>query len=212
MSDVVVYGFPQSTYVRTVRMALEEKGLPYTLEPCGPQSDELQGIHPFGKVPAFRHGDVEMYEALGVAAYIDGVFEGPALQPVDPVARARMLQWISVVNDYVYQDMILSLIIERLIAPMQGREPDEETIQAAMPRMEKEVEVFDAILADSKFLAGDNLSLADLFLARVMFYVGMMPEGEQLLSGRAHLTAWNQTMSERESFIATLPPLPETAE
>lgn len=212
MSDIVVYGFPLSTYVRTVRMALEEKGVPYVLEPHEPQSQEMQAIHPFGKIPAFRHGDVEMYEALGIATYIDGIFEGTALQPDDPVARGRMMQWISVVNDYVYRDMILALIIERFVAPMRGNEPDEEKIQAAMPRMEKEVAVFDAVLASHPFLAGDSLSLADLFLAPVMFYVGMMPEGEKLLSGRPHLAAWNQRMSERDSFAATLPPLPEAAE
>ena len=30
MSDVILYGPPQSTYVRTARMACEEKGVPYT--------------------------------------------------------------------------------------------------------------------------------------------------------------------------------------
>ena len=153
-----------------------------------------------------------MYEALGIVAYVDGAFEGPALQPEDPVARGRMMQWISVVNDYVYQDMIIALIIQRMVAPMRGNAPDEEKIQSALPRMEQEIEIFDAVLADHPFLAGDALSLADLFLAPVMFYVGLTPEGEKLLSGRTHLAAWNQRMSERESFVSTLPPLPQAAE
>lgn len=31
MSDITVYGAPYSTYVRSTRMALEEKGAPYEL-------------------------------------------------------------------------------------------------------------------------------------------------------------------------------------
>ena len=212
MSDIIVYGFPLSTYVRTVRMALAEKGVPYALEPFEPHSEELKSFQPFGKIPGFRHGDVKMYEALGIVAYVDGAFEGPALQPEDPVARGRMMQWISVVNDYVYQDMIVALIIQRMVAPMRGNASDEEKIQSALPRMEQEIEIFDAVLADHPFLAGDALSLADLFLAPAMFYVGLTPEGEKLLSGRTHLAAWNQRMSERESFVSTLPPLPQAAE
>ena len=99
MTDVVVYGFPLSTYVRTARMTLEEKGVVYTLEPHEPHADELLKVQPFGKVPGFRHGDFVIYEALAIATYVDGVFDGPALQPEDPVDRSRMMQWISVVND-----------------------------------------------------------------------------------------------------------------
>lgn len=60
--------------------------------------------------------------------------------------------------------------------------------------------------------AGDALRLADLFLAPVMFYVRLTPEGEKLLSGRTHLASWYQRMSERESFVAMPPPRPQAAE
>ena len=66
-------------------------------------------------------------------------------------------------------------------------------------------------VARSTSKSGHDVSLANLFLAPVMFYVGLTPEGEKLLSGRTHLAAWYQRMSERESFVATLPPLPQAA-
>ena len=31
MSDIVIHGFPASTYTRTARLAAEEKGLAYSL-------------------------------------------------------------------------------------------------------------------------------------------------------------------------------------
>ena len=108
--------------------------------------------------------------------------------------------------------MIRTLILERIVAPMRGGVADEDKIRAATPRMELEADQLDAALADKPFLAGDAISLADMFLAPVMFYVGMTPEGEKLLSGRPNLTAWTEAMSGRESFVNTLPPLPEAAD
>ena len=57
MTDVKLYGFPQSTYVRTARLACEEKGVAYEIVPSQPDSSENLAVHPFGKVPAMSHGD-----------------------------------------------------------------------------------------------------------------------------------------------------------
>ena len=46
MAEVTIIGFPQSTYVRTVRMACEEKGVSYELEGRDFGSEELKAIHP----------------------------------------------------------------------------------------------------------------------------------------------------------------------
>ena len=41
MAQVTIYGFPLSTYVRTVRMICDEKGVSYDLEPLFPEGFEL---------------------------------------------------------------------------------------------------------------------------------------------------------------------------
>ena len=58
MANLEIIGFPQSTYVRVARMACEEKGVAYDLRPAPPHSPEVLAIHPFGKIPAMRHGDI----------------------------------------------------------------------------------------------------------------------------------------------------------
>ena len=63
MADVTLYGTPLSTYVRTVRMALAEKDVSYELIEGWPDHPEIAKRQPFGKIPAFRHGDFELYEA-----------------------------------------------------------------------------------------------------------------------------------------------------
>ncbi|MEC9453951.1 MAG: glutathione S-transferase N-terminal domain-containing protein [Pseudomonadota bacterium] len=52
MSDIVIHGFPASTYTRTARLAAEEKGLAYSLVDPAIDTDAYQALHPFGKMPA----------------------------------------------------------------------------------------------------------------------------------------------------------------
>ena len=131
MADVIIYGPPQSTYVRTVRLALEEKNAPYSFGEFEFASDGHKVLHPFAKVPAFKHGDVQLFESLAIATYVDGTFDGPALQPTDTLARAQMMQWITSTIDYIYPYAIRKVVWQRVVVPSRGGETDEEIIKAS---------------------------------------------------------------------------------
>ncbi len=101
MPELQIIGAPQSNYVWVARIACTEKDVPYTLVPVLPHSPEVDAIHPFGKIPAMRHGDVTLCESRAISFYIDHAFAGPPLAPRDPVAGARTEQWISLVNTHI---------------------------------------------------------------------------------------------------------------
>src|SRR5947209_16126169 len=100
MSDVVVLGFPRSTYVHIVRLVLTHKEVPYTFRDLEPEMGSAAhlALHPFNRVPILQHGEFTLYETSAIAAYVDEAFAGPALQPKEARARGRMNQWISAVN------------------------------------------------------------------------------------------------------------------
>lgn len=208
MADVTIYGFPQSTYVRTARMVCEEKGVAYDLEPIEFGSEAHLAVQPFGKMPGFRHGDVQLYETPAICFYVDTTFDGPALQPSDTLTMARMIQWISATCDYGYQALIRELVIPRVVLPTRGETPDEEAIKAALPRVENFLKVADATLSKSDYLAGDALSIADLMLVPCVFYLSMTPEGKPMLPNHKGVSAWLERMMARPSFAATMPPAP----
>src|SRR5215468_1337934 len=89
MPELQIIGGPQSNYVRVARIACAEKGVPYTLVPAMPHTPEVDAIHPFGKIPLMRHGDVTLSESRAICAYIDRLFDGPPLVPSDPVKAAQ---------------------------------------------------------------------------------------------------------------------------
>ena len=84
MSQVTIHGFPQSSFVWTVRSVCAAKGVEADFQVIAPpahKSPEHLARHPFGVVPSFSHGDFSVYETLAIACYIDEAFEGPTLQP-----------------------------------------------------------------------------------------------------------------------------------
>src|SRR2546430_17569836 len=81
MPALEIIGAPQSNYVWAVRMVCEEKGVPYEHRPERPHTPDVDALHPFGKIPVMRHGDVTLCESKAIATYIDRVFDGPKVIP-----------------------------------------------------------------------------------------------------------------------------------
>ena len=207
MSDIVIHGFAASTYARTARLAAEEKGLAYSLVDPEMGTDGYLKLHPFGKMPAMTHGDVHLFETFAIARYFDEAFDGPALQPAAPAARARMTQWVSVYVDYLYVTIVRGLIVPRLVYPMRGVPVDEDALKENLPAVDSQLAIVDGALAGAPYLTGAEPSLADLFVTPMIAYLPAMPEGEAALAKCRNIQAWQERMSGRGSFTETQPQL-----
>lgn len=212
MADPILYGPAYSTYVRAVRLALEEKGVPYRLEEVDILSDahtlpEHVARHPFAKVPAFEHDGFKLYETRAITRYVDGAFDGPDLQPADARGRARMDQIISIIDAYAYAPIIGQIVIQRLVVPLQGGTPDEAAIEGAVPMAQTCVDALESLLSDDLYMIGDSISLADLHVIPVFDYYRQTPEGEKLLANAPKLGRWWAAVGERESVAKTAPSL-----
>lgn len=190
MADVILYGFAPSTYTRTARMACAESGASHELRPLEFKQPSHFALHPFGKMPVMQLGGVTLFESLAIASYVDDVFGGGRLQPKQPANRARMLQWISASIDYVYRNVVGALI------------KSEATDGAALETARAQLRVADAALAQSAYLAGEKVSLADLFLFPMLDYAAANA-GEPLLMGFTHLSRWHHEMARRPSAQET---------
>ncbi len=207
MADLVLHGFPPSTYMRTARLACEEKGVPYTIAGFEFGSAEHRAVHPFLKMPAMTHGDVRLFETLAIAVYVDEAFDGPRIQPADAAGRASMFQWVSVLLDYVYPTVVGGLVLPRLVYPQRGQAVDEDALRDNLPNIETQLALIDDNLGASGFMAGGALSIADFFYVPVLAYTGITPEGGELLKKFGNIERWQDAMAARESFGATQPQL-----
>ena len=100
MSEIVLWGFDGSTYVRTVKMVLAEKGVtefkqvPLNVLEGDPKTPEHRERHPFGKVPVLDHDGIAHSGNAAIARYLNDVLPGKSLIPSTPKDRARM-EWSS---------------------------------------------------------------------------------------------------------------------
>jgi glutathione S-transferase len=206
MPELQIIGVPQSNYVWVTRIACAEKGVPYTLVPVRPHTPEVDAIHPFGKIPVMRHGELTLCESRAICFYIDHAFAGPLLAPRDPVGGALAEQWISLVNTAIDPLLVRQYIGAYLLSGMSGGAPNRAVIDAALPKMETHFTVLDRAVAKTGHLVADSFTLADINLLPILFYLDKMPESRTMLRQAKNLDAYYKRHFERASVKDTTPP------
>jgi glutathione S-transferase len=207
MSKPILYGPAYSTYVRSARLAMEEKGVDYDLVEVdflqGPMPAEQIERHPFAKVPAFEHNGFKLYEVCAIGRYIDEEFDGPPLQPNNVRDRARMTQIISILDNYTYPCVVGDLVIQRLVMPMLGNDPDETVISVALPEIAKNMNTLEELRGDNTSLACDQVTLADLHLVPIFDYFQSTPESGAIMEKTPGLINWWEEIRSRASVQNT---------
>ncbi len=206
MLELQIIGAPQSNFVWVTRIACREKGVPYTLVPAMPHTPEVVAIHPFGKIPAMRHGEVTLCESRAIAFYIDHAFAGPPLAPRDPIEGARTEQWISLVNTTIDPLVVRQYLAAYLFPGTPDGRPDRTRIDTAAAKMEAHFAVLDRAVANTGHLVGSSFSLADINLLPILFYLDKAPESRAMLRDARNLDAYYRRHLERASVKETLPP------
>ena len=205
MSNITLFGFPRSTFVKVAGLILTARNVPYRFHDT---EDEMYlpahlARHPFGRVPALQHDDFMLYETNAIATYVDETFPGPRLTPSDPRKRARMNQWIGNLNWYFYPEMIHDVTHERIVFPELGIPGNELIVQRAMPKVIRALEVLEQELSDGRpFIIGDEVTMADYFLLPTLFAFAFVPEGKQTLPGFPRIVEWDNRMDALPSVVA----------
>jgi glutathione S-transferase len=210
MSNIKVYGIPGSPFLRSVEIALNEKGLEYELQALTPgehKGEEYLKKHPFGRVPAFEHDGFELYETQAIIRYLDDRFPQPPLSPVDAQQRARMNQVVGIIERYFFPKAAAPIAFNRIIGPrLLGMAGDEAAIADAMPMAGTCFAELGRLLGDKPYFTGDAVSIADIMLAAQLDLFGECAEGRELIDGAANLRPWLERMLSRPSFAVTAPP------
>jgi glutathione S-transferase len=210
MSNIEIIGAPMSSYVRVVRIACAEKGVDYDFKPAAPHSADADAIHPMGKIPSMRHGDVELFESKAICTYLDKAFPGPKLIPEDALGAAQVEQWISFVNTVTDPAIIRQYVVPGYIIPgMAQKAPDRACIEAALPNMDKQLAILDKAVTGKTWLVGDTLTLADINVIPILAAVVRFPESAAALEKYPNLKAYYETHAQRPSVRDTAPPPPK---
>lgn len=192
-----LFGHPMSTCTRKTMFTLHETSTPFELVVVDfAKGEHKQAEHlarqPFGQVPALDDGFL-LYESRAMMRYIDQK-AGDRLTPSDPRARAMMEQWISVETSNFTPHAMKYIYHSVFGVPQQP-----ETLEAAGTGLDRVNDVLDAALADSPFLVGDQLTLADICYAPYLEYL-MKTDAKERILARPNVAGWWGRVSDRPAW------------
>jgi glutathione S-transferase len=187
-------------------MVCEEKGIDYVLTEMPLHAPEIFAIHPLGKMPVLRHGEVELFESKAIATYLDRSFPAPYVFPSDPRRAALTEQWVSLVNTVIDRTLIRTYLYAYIAPRASGGGPDRQAIEAVMPAVREQIAVLDAAVAPTGYLVDDQFTFADINLLPILHRLGQTPEGAEVLATATHLAGYYQRHAARPSFVRTAPP------
>jgi len=208
MSEMVLWGFDGSTYVRTVKMLFSEKGfsafrqVPLNVLAGEPKLPEHLERHPFGKLPVLDVDGMRILETSAIARYLNDTLPGLSLIPATPQGRARMDMIIGIIDSYGYGALIGGVAAYHLFPDFVGGKNDKMR-QNGIRDGRTVLELAMKTKGTSPFIAGD-LSLADLYLAPIVFYVSLTPDAEAVFAVDGFADWWIKIQN-LQSFKNTPP-------
>ncbi|WP_407493773.1 glutathione S-transferase family protein [Pseudooceanicola sp. MF1-13] len=199
-----LWGFRQSVYVRTVRMALAERAQSYELIEVDPFDPTQSSPHPFGRVPLMAHESFRLYETAAITTYIEAAFPGDAWTPSDPATRARIAQAIGIIDSYGYRPMVHDVFANTAAGPEQI---DRDRLSRGLKKAAPVLDELETIAAENRILNG-TITRADLHIAPMLDYFARWPDAAAMLADRPTLMGWFTMIRARASFQQTDPDQP----
>lgn len=197
-----ILGKPISINVRKVLWLCEELALPYALEPWGagyrdPHAPEFLALNPNAMVPVIVDGDAVLWESNTICRYLAGRHGRDDLLPREPLARARVEQWMDwqggdLNNAWRYAFMGL--------VRQSAAHQDAAAIAASAAAWNRHMAILERQLEKSgDFVAGPAFTLADIVLGLSTNRWFMTPIERPALP---RVEAYYERLNERAGFRA----------
>jgi glutathione S-transferase len=155
---ITLYGFPLSNYYNKVKLALLEKGVPFTEERVvtGRADEAMLSASPLGKIPFIRTEHGTLCESQAILEYLEAAYPNPPLMPADPWAQAKVREL------HIFIDLHLELVARELYPRAFFGGTVSESNQARVRKLlEKNIPGFKQLARFSPYVAGDTFTQAD---------------------------------------------------
>jgi len=205
-----VHGATYSIASQRVIAALYEKGLDFELVPVdmstgGHKKEPFVSLNPFGQLPAFEDGDLTLFESRAITSYIAYAYPHKGHQLMYPAGNktATAYMWVEVEANQ-FDSVATSLCVELIFKPMFfGKETDAAVVGEKEAKLGQILDIYEARLTQSKYLGGDDFTLADLHHLPCIQYL-MGTQVKKLFDSRPHVSAWCTDILARPAWLKVL--------
>ncbi|CAG7908918.1 unnamed protein product [Brassica rapa] len=191
-----IYGFPYSASTWRVLAVLHEKGLSYypitvNLRTGEQKKPSFLSINPFGQVPVLLDGHLKLTESRAISLYIESAHRSRGTKLLNHKNYKKMgieTMWMYI-ESFEFDPPATTLTFEQAIKPMTGLKTDYKVVNETEPQLEKVLDIYEERLKNSRFLAGNRFTLADLFHLPNIEYL-MNTTTKRLFESRPNVHRW----------------------
>src|SRR5713226_8449869 len=199
---VKLHYHPFSTYSRRVVIALIEKQIPHELVAVDMMArkhreEPYLSLNPYGRVPTLEEDGFVLYESTPILNYLEATHPNPALAPSDARGRAFVDMHMKLCDLQMTRPWA-AIIFPRRFLPKERW--NETAMTQAKAEVEKHLAVVERQLGASKFLVGDQFTLADLCY---LPFLEFLPLAE--IKPPPAVGAWTERLLARPSALKTKP-------
>jgi glutathione S-transferase len=201
--SITLWGRRSAFNVQKVLWLLGELGLEFEHRNVGGSfggldTPEFRAMNPHGRIPVLCDGELVVWESQSILRYLAASYGGRALWAESPAERSQVDRWMDWSLATLQVDF-MRLFWGWFRTPEDQR--DEAANRAARKDCARHFRLLDAELAGRPYLAGAQLSLADVPAGTCLFrYFAMGLEVER----PPHVDAWYARLAERPAYRASV--------
>ncbi|MBP6404288.1 MAG: glutathione S-transferase [Proteobacteria bacterium] len=178
---ITLCGSPISNYYNKVKLALLEKGVPFTEEfvPTKSTDPAVLAASPLAKIPFIRTPQGGLCESQVILEYIESAYPSPPLLPADPYAAAKVRELT------LFIDLHLELVVRDLYPQaFFGGTVSDSNKARVQKQLQKNIAAFKQLARFAPYVAGDTFTQADCSAFANLPLLGMATKavlGEDML-------------------------------
>jgi glutathione S-transferase len=200
-----LYHVPLSPFCRKVRLTLAEKKIEVELieERYWEQGQDFLRRNPAGKVPVLKIENRTLSESQAICEYLDETVPEPRLLPRDPDGRYEVRRLCAWFDDKFHGEVTSKLLYERVNKKVMGQGyPDSKNVKSGAGRIKFHLDYMSWLLDQRRWLAGDQMSLADITAAAHLSALDYISDVDWNRS--QNVRDWYSKIKSRPSFRSIL--------
>ncbi len=194
-----IWGRRDSFNTQKVMWCVAELGIPHERIDAGgahgvTDTTDYLAMNPNGRVPTIDDDGFVLWESNAIVRYLSARHGMGALCPEDPRLRADADRWMD------WQAATMSAVMRPLIITMFRTRPEDRVPEATRRQIDAAARLWtmlDAHLAERKFVAGGDFTMADIPLGAYAYRWFSIPETRPDLPA---LAAWYDRLRSRPAF------------
>ncbi|KFK42650.1 hypothetical protein AALP_AA1G022400 [Arabis alpina] len=210
MGGIKVFGNAVSTPTRRVLIALHEKNLDFEfvhvdLNDGEHKKEPFLSLNPFGKVPALEDGDLKLFESRAITQYIAHAYadKGNQLLSLGTKNMAILAMGMEI-EAHEFDPVASKLGWEKIYKLFFGLTTNQAIVEEEEIKLAKVLDIYEARLKESKYLACDHFTLVDLHHIPVIQYLLSTPTTKKLFDERPRVSSWVDKITSRPSSLKIL--------